>query len=382
MKRLVILGSTGSIGRRALDVVRDFSHKLKVVGLATQRNIELLEKQIAEFSPQWVAITEPRFASQCQYLQQKYNLKVYVGENALQQIISECEADMVLIATTGAVGLIPTLMSIERGMDIALANKEVMVVGGELVMQEAQKHRVNILPVDSEHSAILQCLAGQTRSAVNRIILTASGGPFLGMTEEELAQVKVEDALNHPTWSMGKKITVDSATLMNKGFEVIEVKHFFGIPVEQIQVVIHRQSIIHSMVEFVDGSVLAQLSFTDMYLPIQLALSWPERWENKFPRLDFYNQSALTFESPAPDKFPCLQYAYESARIGGTMPVVLNAANEIAVQRFLEGEISFLDIPQIIKSVLVKHKTIFHPSLEDILATDRWARAEAKEYVP
>lgn len=382
MKRLVILGSTGSIGRRALDVVRDFSHKLKVVGLATQRNIELLEKQIAEFGPQWVAVTEPYFAFQCPYLQQKYHLKVYVGENALQQIISECEADMVLIATTGAVGLIPTLMSIERGMDIALANKEVMVVGGELVMQEAQKHRVNILPVDSEHSAILQCLAGQTRSAVNRIILTASGGPFLGMTEEELARIKVEDALNHPTWSMGKKITVDSATLMNKGFEVIEVKHFFGISVEQIQVVIHRQSIIHSMVEFVDGSVLAQLSFTDMYLPIQLALSWPERWENKFPRLDFYNQSALTFEPPAPDRFPCLQYAYESARIGGTMPVVLNAANEIAVQRFLEGEISFLDIPQIIKSVLVKHKTILHPSLEDILATDRWARAEAKEYVP
>lgn len=382
MKRLVILGSTGSIGRRALDLVRDFSDRLKICGLSTHQNIELLEKQLLEFKPEVVAISGARLTPKIKEIGEKYRIKVYVGGEALSQLIAHCEADVALIATVGAAGLIPTLKAIERGINIALANKEVLVIGGELVLKQAKENRVSIIPVDSEHSAILQCLAGKDPELISRIILTASGGPLQDLTYEELTKVKVEDALAHPTWSMGKKITVDSATLINKGFEAIECHQLFGIEVEKIEVVIHRQSIIHSMVEFVDGSVLAQLSVPDMYLPIQLALSWPERWENKFPRLNFYQRQAFTFEQPDLEKFPCLKYAYESARIGGTMPAVLNAANEIAVQRFLRKEIPFLAIPKVIKSVLGKHLVRQKPDLAEILRADTWARQEAAKYAP
>lgn len=380
MKKIIILGSTGSIGRRCLDVCRDFADRLAVVGLSTHRNVPLLEKQIEEFHPEGVAIADETLAEEAQRLRQRYGISVFSGAEGLKELVLSVSAHTVLIATVGIAGLVPTISAIEAGLDIALANKEVLVAGGELVMQLARNKGVNIIPVDSEHSAILQCIAGQSPNTINRIILTASGGPFRERTIAELNSVTIEDALAHPVWSMGKKITIDSATLMNKGFEVIECKHLFNVDIDQVDVVIHPQSIVHSMVEFTDGSILAQLSVADMYLPIQIALSWPERWQNTFPRLDICKLRELTFERPDREKFPCLEFAYESARIGGTMPVVLNAANEVAVRLFLNKKVSFTDIPIIIKSVMKKHKVIQNPGLPDILSADSWARDEAENY--
>ena len=382
MKKVLILGSTGSIGRRALEVIRDFSDRFRVVGLSAHRNLELFEKQVDEFKPSHVCIAEERHRTAASRLEAKWGIPVYPGIDGLCELVHVSGADIVIVATVGVAGLLPTLAAIEQGMTIALANKEVLVAGGDLVMQQARAHGVSILPIDSEHSAVFQCLAGHKSGDVSRIILTASGGPFHEKNHDDMLCVGVEDALAHPTWSMGKKITIDSATLMNKGFEVIECRHLFNVSLDMIDVIVHRQSIIHSMVEFVDGSILAQLGVTDMYLPIQIALSWPERWHNPLSRLNFHELKELTFESPKRELFPCLQYAYDAARAGGTMPAVLNAANEIGVQRFLNKEITFLDIPGTIARVMEKHHVLHNPGLQDILDADGWAREEARQYVP
>ncbi len=382
MKKIIILGATGSIGQRTLDVIRDFPHEFEVVGLSTFGNIELLKQQIAEFRPAAVAIADSARKDSAHDITFEYGCNVYFGTEGLCELVAGSKADMVVISTVGVVGLLPTLTAIDEEMTIALANKEVLVAGGDLVMERARERNVAILPVDSEHSAVFQCLAGQPSNNVYRIILTASGGPFRETNYEELVHVQVEEALEHPTWSMGRKITIDSATLMNKGFEIIECHHFFNTPMAQISVVVHRQSIIHSMVEFNDGSVLAQLGITDMYLPIQIALSWPERWDNELPRLDFYTLKELTFEPPDLKKFPCLQFAYDAVKIRGTMPAVLNAANEIAVKRFLDREIPFMGIPETIRTVMEKHNPVASPGLSDILEADTLAREEALRYEP
>ncbi len=379
-KKLLILGSTGSIGRRSLDVVRDFPEAFKVVGLSTNKNVDLLRQQIDEFDPGYVAVADEETAARTRGQLEGSGTKLFSGADGLCEMVNAADADIALIATVGISGLYPTMTAIDRGLTIALANKEVLVAGGELVMQHAARHNVDILPVDSEHSAIFQCIAGNSSSMVERIILTASGGPFRTRNHDQLQGVTVEQALAHPVWSMGDKITIDSATLMNKGFEVIECKHLFGVEVDRVEVVIHPQSIIHSMVEFVDGSVIALLSTADMYLPIQTALSYPERWENAFPRLDFCRLEQLTFERPDYDTFPCLSYAYEAARIGGTMPAVLNAANEVAVARFLNRDIAFTDIPRIITHVMHSHTPIPNPGLADIMTADAGARNEAAAY--
>jgi len=299
------------------------------------------------------------------------------GEKGLLEVATSPEAQVVLTAVTGSLGIKPTLAAIQAGKDIALANKETLVAAGELVTEMAKEKGISIFPVDSEHSAIWQCLNGENEKNIRRIILTASGGPFREMDIKEMKNVTVEMALNHPNWNMGRKITIDSATLMNKGLEVIEARWLFGVDFEKIDVVIHPQSIIHSMVEFLDGSVIAQLGLPDMYLPIQYALSYPERWENKLKRLDFNAIGQLTFERPDEERFRCLALAYQAGRCGGTMPVVLNAANEVAVGAFLDRKIGLLDIPRIVELVMNQHEVVNQPDLEAILSADRWARKKA-----
>lgn len=378
LKKILILGSTGSIGTRTLDVVRDFSGQFVVCGLSTWGQTDLLKKQVEEFHPKAINVTNPEMAEEARALAEKFQTRLTLGEKGLLELISLCEPDIVVAATVGIAGLEPTLFALEQGCDVALANKEVLVTGGSLVMAKAREKGVRIRPIDSEHNAVAQCLMGQDLSKLRRIILTASGGPFRNLVREELEHVTPDQALMHPTWRMGNKITIDSATLMNKGFEVIEGHHLFDLSVDRIEVVIHPQSIIHSLVEFVDGSLLAQLSVTDMYLTIQSALFYPERLPNGFDPLDLSGLAALTFEKPDLERFPCLLYACEAVRTGGTATVALNAANEIAVRRFLEREISFLQIPRIIRGTLDKHKSIADPDLGQILEADRKSREIAK----
>ncbi|MBN1902777.1 1-deoxy-D-xylulose-5-phosphate reductoisomerase [Candidatus Sumerlaeota bacterium] len=376
--KILILGSTGSIGTRTLDVARDFSEHFSVCGLSTYGQLDLLNRQIEEFHPAAINVTNPEKADDARALAERYEIRLTTGQAGLKELITLCEPDIVVTATVGIAGLEPTLFALEQGCDVALANKEVLVTGGALVMKKARKKGVRIRPIDSEHNAVAQCLMGQSLSKLRRIILTASGGPFRKLSKEELGRVTPEQALTHPTWKMGNKITIDSATLMNKGFEVIEGHHLFDLPIDQIEVAIHPQSVIHSLVEFVDGSLLAQLSVTDMYLTIQSALFYPERYENGVKPLDLCSLNALTFEKPDLERFPCLSYAYEAIREGGTATVALNAANEIAVRRFLDKEISFMQIPQIIRGTLDKHKTISDPDLGEILEADRNSRETAK----
>lgn len=378
-KRLIILGSTGSIGTKTLQVVSDFPDAFEVVALSTNAQTGLLAEQAKRFRPQAVCVCAPERANEARHLASQTATKLHLGTEGLLELVERYECDMVVVATVGFVGLLPTLRAIELGRTIALANKEVLVTAGELVMRAAREHGAAILPVDSEHNAIFQCLACGARDKVRRIILTASGGPFRGAKRDRLARIGRREALRHPTWNMGQKITIDSATLMNKGFEVIEAHHLFGIPLERTEVVIHPQSIIHSMVEYVDGSVIAQMGVTDMYLPIQNVLFYPERVENKVPSLDFTQLGRLTFEPPDMTSFPCLSYAYEAARLGGTYPAVLNAANEVAVARFLRDEIGFLAIPAIIRDVLDAHEGKPASSLEEVLAADAWARTRASQ---
>jgi len=379
MKKITVLGSTGSIGVSALDVIEKNPGRFQVVALAAGKNIRLLKKQIEKFHPRIVAVSEYRDAGELRkYLSGKNKTKIVSENDGLNEVAAFAGADIVISAISGAAGLIPTLKAIDAGKDIALANKETMVMAGSIVTAAAKKRRIKILPVDSEHSAIFQCLQGQNYNSINKIILTASGGPFLHYKAKELKAVTLSQALKHPKWKMGKKITIDSASMMNKGLEVIEAKWLFNLDINKIEVLIHPQSIVHSMVEFIDGSVLAQMGIPDMRNPIAYSLTYPERIHNYLPYLNLAGIKKLEFYKPDLKKFPCLEISYEAGICGGTMPVVLNAANEIAVGAFLKKKIKFVDLPRIISRVLHTHSSIKEPSLNDILQVDEWARVQTE----
>jgi len=366
VKQLAVLGSTGSIGQQTLEVVRALPHKFHIVGLAAGKNIALLAKQINEFKPRFVYYQD-REGQAC-LASSEYELL------SLEDIARHSQVDTVVIATSGKSGLNPTLAAVKAGKKICLANKESLVMAGEIITSEASLNAAQILPIDSEHSAIWQCLKGETQLAA-QLILTASGGPFHGYSSAQLSEVTVRQALKHPSWRMGRKVTIDSATLMNKGLEVIEAHWLFNMPFENIKVLIHPQSIVHSMVEFIDGSIKAQLSYPDMRLPIQYALSYPERLANRqLPRLDWSRISSLTFEQPDFDTFPCLKLAIEAGKREGTYPAVLCAADEVAVELFLSQRIKFGDIARLVGQALEEHQAIVHPGLEEIMAADAWAR--------
>ncbi|OON98973.1 MAG: 1-deoxy-D-xylulose-5-phosphate reductoisomerase [Epulopiscium sp. Nele67-Bin004] len=379
MKKIAILGSTGSIGTQALDVIERDSG-LQVVGLTTNTQIDLLEKQIIKFRPKLVAVMDKDKAKILQDKIRHLDIEVVSGLEGLIQVGAHTGADLLITAVVGMVGLLPTIEAIKNNIDIALANKETLVVAGEIVMNLAKEKGVSILPVDSEHSAIFQCLLAGKQAEVSRLILTASGGPFRTCTKEQLEHVTLEQALKHPNWSMGSKITIDSATLMNKGLEVIEASHLFNMSVDKIDVVVHKESIIHSMVEYVDGSTIAQLGMPDMRHPIDYAIHYPNRADAPYiPKLDLVKIGSLNFEAPKKEMFPCLTFAYDAIAEGGTKPAVLNAANEVAVAKFLNKEISFVQIPKLIHKVMEKHICIFRPSLEQIIEADEWTRKYCRE---
>ena len=380
MKHVAVLGSTGSIGRSALAVVEAHPARLKVVSLAAGENAPLLAAQVAQHRPDVVAMATGDGADRLKTLCGA-NAPATVGAGAagLVAVATHPAADIVICASAGTAGLEAVLAAIDAGKTIALANKEVLVMAGPLVTQAARRRGVAILPVDSEHNAIHQCLHARPHSEIRRVILTASGGPFRDYTLEALERVEPEAALQHPTWRMGRKITVDSATLMNKGLEVIEAHWLFGVAADQIDVVIHPQSIVHSLVELIDGSVIAQLGATDMRLPIQYACSYPERWEASLPSLDLARAGRLDFAAPAHDRFPCLGLAYRALRTGGTLPVVLNAANEIAVEIFLDGKLGFMEIPRVIEKTMDAHAVEPPSTLETVRRVDGWARQHARE---
>lgn len=385
MRNISILGSTGSIGIQALQVIRSLKSEFKVVGLAAKSNVDIIEEQIEEFSPKIVALEDESSAELLRSRLKNNEVKIVSGKEGIIQVATEPSADIVLSAIVGIAGLVPTLEAIKSGKNIALSNKESLVTAGHIIMKEAYNNAVTIFPVDGEHSAILQCLDGcKNRNNIRRLILTASGGPFRNKSYTELANVTPEQALAHPNWRMGKKITIDSATLMNKGFEVIEAHWLFDIDISKIDVIIHTESIVHSMVEFNDGSIIAQLGITDMRLPIQLALTYPERVNSFLPRLDLTKVKQLNFQDVDMEKFPCLKYAYDAGKIGGTLPVVVNGADEVAVEAFLNHKISFLQISEIIKETMDAHKkngVKKDPSLEDILSKDLWSREFAKQLI-
>ena len=374
MKKLAILGSTGSIGKQTLQVVRNFAGRFRVIGLTAGQNLELLSEQITEFKPKFIYYQSKNLvpgpshdrgsklaANKCQFL-------------PMEEIAAHLEVDIVVIATSGKAGLFATLAAVKAGKKVAIANKEPLVMAGEIITRAAKLSGAQILPIDSEHSAIWQCLQGESQTP-KRIILTASGGPFRGFSREQLAKVTPQQALQHPSWQMGKKVTIDSATLMNKGLEIIEAHWLFGVPIEQIDVIVHPQSIIHSMVEFADGSFKAQLSYPDMRLPIQYALTYPERVANPaLPKLGWDKIKELTFAPPDLRRFPCLELAIEAAKAGGTSPTALCAADEAAVELFLKCAIKFTDISCLVEQILQEHQTISNPALDDIINTDVWAR--------
>ncbi|MGN0464797.1 MAG: 1-deoxy-D-xylulose-5-phosphate reductoisomerase [Lachnospiraceae bacterium] len=370
MKKIVILGSTGSIGTQTLDIVDD-NEDLAVVGLAAANNIILLEEQIRKYHPKAVAVWNEERAKQLSEKIRDLKVEVFSGMDGLLSLVSMEEADIVVTAVVGMIGIRPTIAAIEAGKDIALANKETLVTAGHIIMPLAKEKGVSILPVDSEHSAIFQALHGEKRAELSKILLTASGGPFRGKKKEELENVTVEDALKHPNWSMGRKITIDSATMVNKGLEVIEAKWLFDVDVDQIQVVVQPQSVIHSMIELKDGAVMAQLGTPDMRLPIQYALFYPERRYLKGDRLDFTAIKSLSFDVPDLDVFEGLKMAYEAGRVGGSLPTVFNAANEKAVSLFLDKKITFLDIAKIIRECMDEHKVVKNPSLDIILEIEQ-----------
>src|SRR5881275_2981913 len=375
-KRVVILGATGSIGESALNVARDIPERMEIVGLAANSNAEKLAAAANETRAQSVCLVDE---TKIDALQRAltYKPRIFASEEGLREIACLTNAEMVLVAIVGTGGLRPALAAIEAGKDLAVASKEILVMAGEIVMREARENGVHVLPVDSEHNAIFQCLDGRS-SEIRRIILTASGGPFRETPADRLGDVTVEEALKHPTWNMGPKITIDSATLFNKGLEMIEAHWLFGVEMKRVEVVIHPQSIVHSMVEFADGSVLAQLSHSDMCFPIQYAVTWPERVPNSLPPLDFGKLSKLEFATPRYDDFPALNLARRAADAGGTLPAVMNAANEIAVAGFLDRQVRFPDIWQIVEEVMNRHTSVAHPDLDAILRADQWARNEAQ----
>lgn len=378
MKNLVVLGSTGSIGTQTLDVVRQHPDMFHISVLVANRSDELLEKQIEEFQPQLAVLSDEEAYTR---LRQRYTGKTQLagGRQAVIEAAAYPEAQVVVTSLMGFAGLEPTLAALDAGKDIALANKETLVVAGELVMAKAKALGRAILPVDSEHCALFQCLQGQDRQAVEKLILTASGGPFRGRKASELVDVSKKDVLAHPTWNMGQKITVDSASLVNKGLEVIEARWLYDVSYDQIQVVVHPQSIVHSMVQYQDGTVMAQLGCTDMRLPIQYALTYPDRVASNFPRVDFYELGKLTFEKPDMETFRGLKLAFEAGRIGGTMPCIMNGANEVAVEAFLRGQAGFLDIYRLIEKAMEAGKVEYKPDLEQLLAADKWAREYTKK---
>ena len=374
-KKIVILGSTGSIGESTCRVVKQLGDRFEIVGLAAGANTQAIYKQVQEFHPKAVALEDSASADE---LRQRLgnDVDILEGISGIIKIAGLPEADMVVCAIVGAAGLLPTAEAVRAGKDIALANKEVLVAAGNIVMRMARESGSRILPVDSEHSALFQCIGSEDISNVRRLILTASGGPFWDMDISEFENITPETALRHPRWKMGSKVTVDSATMMNKGFEIIEAKWLFGIDIDKIDVVIHPQSIIHSMVEFNDGVIMAQMSEPDMEVPIQYALTYPERVENKMEPFDFVKNDQLIFKKPDPEKFPCLELARRAAKIGGTMPTVLNAANEVAVARFLRGDISFTGIPRLIREAMDEHQPMDAQDIETILAVDQQIRKE------
>ena len=381
MKAITLLGSTGSIGTQTLDIVSQYPDQFRIVGLAAGRNVTLLAKQIRQFRPEIVAISDvdklPELKEAIADLDPQPIL--LAGETGIVEVAKYGDAQAVVTGIVGCAGLLPTIAAIEAGKDIALANKETLIAGGPVVNPLIAKHGVKLLPADSEHSAIFQCLQGVPKGGLRRIILTASGGAFRDWPVEKLSEVKVADALKHPNWSMGRKITVDSATLMNKGLEVIEAHYLFGMDYDGIDIVIHPQSIIHSLIELQDTSVLAQLGWPDMRLPLLYALSWPERIYTDWEPLNLVKSGDLTFREPDHQKYPCMQLAYTAGRAGGSMPAVLNAANEEAVALFLDEKIEFLDIPRLIERTCEKHQAdnCENPSLDEIIAADKWARQEA-----
>lgn len=367
MKNVVILGSTGSIGLQALDVIRKFRDRFKVCALSCYSNIDVIESQAREFDVDTVAVYDRHRGDE---LRSRVGIDVLSGIEGIIEISEIEDADIVLNSLVGSIGILPTMAAIRKGKDVAIANKETLVSAGEIVVNEARKRNVKLFPVDSEHSAIFQCMNGEKKNNVKRLVLTCSGGAFRNNTLDELYKVSIEDALAHPNWKMGKKITVDSATLMNKGFEVIEAKMLFGVSYEDIEVVVHPQSIVHSLVEFVDNSTMAQLSSPDMRLPIQYALTFPDRYECECAPLDYAITREITFAPPDKERFPCLDFAYEAGKIGGSLPCVLNAANEIAVDAFVNGRIGFMDIPCIIRKSMDEHAPVASPCIEEILDLD------------
>ena len=372
MKKIAILGSTGSIGTQTLDVVREHSDELQVVALAAGSNKERLKEQIKEFHPKLVSLSDEKKAQELKEELAGEQVEVVCGMEGLIEVAGADSADVVVTAVVGMMGILPTMEAIKKGKDIALANKETLVTAGHLIIPMAKEYGVSILPVDSEHSAIFQSLQGEPKAALDKILLTASGGPFRGKSAEVLETVTLEDALNHPNWSMGPKITIDSSTMVNKGLEVMEAKWLFGVDYSQIEVVIQPQSIIHSMVQYVDGAIIAQLGTPDMRVPIEYALFYPERRSLSGDRLDFSKLSQITFEKPDYKVFRGLSLAIEAGKTGGTMPTVFNAANERAVAKFLKGEIKYTDIVRSIEKCMDAHKVSAHPDLEEILATEQW----------
>jgi len=373
MKNVVLLGSTGSIGTSTIKVAEDLPNHIRLVGLAAGNNVELLQEQTDRFQPEAISIVDPSKAEQLRARHQQ----VFAGPEGLIQLATLPSADIVLIAIVGTAGLKPALAAIRAGKDIAVASKEILVMAGEIVMREAAQHGVRVLAVDSEHSAIFQCLDGKPVESVRRLLLTASGGPFRNTPKDEFPKITVERALKHPSWVMGKKITIDSATLFNKGLEMIEARWLFGIEMGRVDVVIHPQSVIHSMVEFVDGSIVAQLSTPDMCLPIQYALTYPERVGSQRVQTDFARIGSLTFEKPDTDRFPALKLARRAGETGGTLPSVLNAANEVAVEAFCARKITFDQISEVVALTMDRHQLQKDPTLDQILEADTWARATA-----
>lgn len=374
-KRVILLGSSGSIGLSTCKVARDLPDEMELVGLAVNRSIQSLQEQISEFRPKAVAVTDTGAAK---VVGADINIPVFSGEEGLVQLVEETEADMVLVAIVGTAGLAPALSALRSGKDLAVASKEILVMAGEIVMKTAREFGRQILPVDSEHNAIFQCLRETPEKEIRRLILTASGGPFRETPIEKLKEVTLDQALKHPTWEMGRKITIDSATMFNKGLEMIEAHWLFGMGMERVDVIIHPQSIVHSLVEFVDHSILAQLSHSDMCFPIQYAVTYPRRMGNGLKPLDLAELGPLRFEAPDEEKFPALRLAREAGTIGGTLPAVFNAANEVAVEQFINGDIPFDGIWNRVEAVMGQHESIASPDLDAIVASDHWAREAAQ----
>ncbi|MFO7738675.1 MAG: 1-deoxy-D-xylulose-5-phosphate reductoisomerase [Desulfatiglandaceae bacterium] len=382
MKKLALLGSTGSIGVNALKVIEAYPEEYEVIALAAGRNISLLLEQIESFKPQAVAVLEASRAQEMKaQLPRAAETKIFFGPEGFMHVAALDAVDTVISAMTGAAGLLPTYSAIKAGKNIALANKETMVMAGALVMAEARRRSVSVLPIDSEHSAILQSLQGHPKENLRRVILTASGGPFRNLSLEEMRGITAARALNHPNWNMGPKVSIDSATLMNKGLEVIEAKWLFDLEMEQIHILIHSQSIVHSMVEYTDGSVICQMGIPDMLIPISYALSYPQHMRNQLPPLELEQVGTLSFEKPDLKRFRCLALALEASRIGGSMPCVLNGANEVAVDSFLHGGIGFLDIPDMIERTMETHQVHAVDDLEAVMRADSWARKTARDLV-